>query len=397
MTENVLRYGDFFSGIGCPAMALRKLGIPFDYVFACEIDKNPKKILSSNFEIEHFYDDVTKVTSLPQVDLYVAGFPCQGYSTANTKIKTENHHSYGLWKNAIHGIQMCNPKWFILENVKALTFKTHKHHLKEITNELDKLSNYRYYIQVYNSKDYGTPQSRPRIWFVGWKSDLPVPKKLTPVPLKKTLIDIIDLTLPMKPFSSKSKHINETIEKLIDGIYTDNGQSIGKFAKLTNLNDTEISSCVQVSNPPYIYSIYTDNGHCTGNFTKFSSLNDTEVSSCVNTANFPRIYDLNCSSGKAAHIKPIVLETNGQTSGQMERIRSSDVSYCQTASGGNRIVTISPEQTMFRYYVSSEIEQLFGLQSGDYNHDSISERQWVKCLGNGMDVGFLQCLIKSII
>lgn len=190
-----LKYGDCFSGISCPAMALRKLNIPFKYMFACEIDKNPRAVLENNFDIEEIYKDIKTISSLPKVDLFVSGFPCQPYSTVNIQIKTENHKSYGLFYEAVRCLKLCDTEMFILENVASLCNKSHVKYYDEIIAELETLDNYNFKVQRYNSKDYGTPQSRNRVWFIGWKKHLSCPNGLVQQPLKFKPFDIFNTSL----------------------------------------------------------------------------------------------------------------------------------------------------------------------------------------------------------
>ena len=83
----MIRVGTDFSGIGAPEQALQQLGIPHKVKFACDFDKWAKKSYLSNYHPEIFYDNVaTRDHSIaPEVDLYVAGFPCQTFSIAGKR------------------------------------------------------------------------------------------------------------------------------------------------------------------------------------------------------------------------------------------------------------------------------------------------------------------------
>ena len=88
-----MKIGTDFSGIGSPEMALKLLNIEHDQVFACDIDKYARK----SYEAIHgtpqtFYEDITKRdhSDIPQLDLYVAGFPCQSFSMAGKRKGFDN-------------------------------------------------------------------------------------------------------------------------------------------------------------------------------------------------------------------------------------------------------------------------------------------------------------------
>lgn len=182
-----IKVGTDFSGIGSPEMALKLLGIDHKQVFACEIDKYARK----SFEAIHgkpdtFYEDITKRnhSEVPQLDLYVAGFPCQAFSMAG-KRKGFDDVRGTLFFNVADFIRINQPKCFILENVKGLlshdncnTFQTIKSLLSDnggtvnsqiyIPYFLDGLG-YHIYYKVLNTKDFGIPQNRERIFIVGFK------------------------------------------------------------------------------------------------------------------------------------------------------------------------------------------------------------------------------------
>lgn len=74
-----MKVGTDFSGIGSPEMALKLLGIEHQIEFACEIDKYARESYKAIYgEPKKFYTDITKRnhSEVPQLDLYVAGFPC---------------------------------------------------------------------------------------------------------------------------------------------------------------------------------------------------------------------------------------------------------------------------------------------------------------------------------
>jgi DNA (cytosine-5)-methyltransferase 1 len=211
-----MRLGTDFSGIGAPEMALKYLGIDFESVFACEIDKFARQSFQQLHNPKTFYNDITKRNhkDVEQLDLYVAGFPCQSFSMAG-KRKGFDEARGTLFFNVADFIKINQPKVFVLENVKGLLSHDKGRTFQTI---VDILSNgggtqngqigldvfddglgYHIYWQVLNTKDYGIPQNRERIFIVGFKNfkKFRFPKKLY---LNKTLKNILEKDVNEKYF-----------------------------------------------------------------------------------------------------------------------------------------------------------------------------------------------------
>jgi DNA (cytosine-5)-methyltransferase 1 len=183
-----LKVGTDFSGIGAPEQALKNLGINFESVFACEIDKYARQSYSAiHDEPKTFYNDITKRDhkEVEQLDLYVAGFPCQSFSIAGQR-KGFDEARGTLFFDVAEFIRINQPKCFILENVKGLLSHDKGRTYQTITDILsngggtlngqtsidlfDDGLGYHVYAQVLNTKDYGVPQNRERIFIVGFKN-----------------------------------------------------------------------------------------------------------------------------------------------------------------------------------------------------------------------------------
>jgi len=181
-----MKLGTDFSGIGAPEMALKYLGIDFVSVFACEIDKYARQSFKQLHNTKTFYNDITKRNhkEVEQLDLYVAGFPCQAFSMAGKRKGFEDTRGT-LFYNVAQFIKINKPKVFVLENVKGLvshdsgkTFQTIIDILSNnggtqngqiILDMFDDGLGYHIYWQVLNTKNYGIPQNRERIFIVGFK------------------------------------------------------------------------------------------------------------------------------------------------------------------------------------------------------------------------------------
>jgi len=204
----MIKVGTDFSGIGSPESALKRLGIPHDLIFACDIDKYARKSYNAihpNADI--IYEDITTrdFDEVPKLDLYVAGFPCQAFSIAG-KGEGFNDVRGTLFFNVADFIEHNQPECFILENVKGLLSHDKG---KTFQTIIDLLSNsggtvngqlsfdtyndglgYHIYYKVLNTKDYGIPQNRERVFIIGFR-DYRVFRFPKAIPLELRLKDIL--------------------------------------------------------------------------------------------------------------------------------------------------------------------------------------------------------------
>jgi DNA (cytosine-5)-methyltransferase 1 len=251
-----MKVGTDFSGIGAPEMALKYLGIDFESVFACEIDKYARQSFKQLHKPNTFYNDITTRNhkEVEQLDLYVAGFPCQAFSTAGKRKGFEEARGT-LFFNVAEFIQINQPKVFVLENVKGLLSHDKGNTFQTI---VDILSNgggtqngqisldvfedglgYHIYWQVLNTKEYGIPQNRERIFIVGFKDfrEFSFPK---PMQLKLRLRDILQDN-PKLAISGKYQPYPRNYKEL--GL-----ERIERFEK----RDDNLSNCLLANEMSYI-------------------------------------------------------------------------------------------------------------------------------------------------
>lgn len=165
----IMKVLSLFSGIGAFERALENLGVDFDLVNYCEIDKYASKSFSLLHGVSEDLNlkDVTTIdlSKLPKdIDLITYGFPCQDISSAGKQKGLEHNGEKtrsGLVWDAHRIIGEVKPKVAICENVKNLTGKKFTKEFKEILENLEKLG-YNNYYQVLNAKDYSVLQSRER-------------------------------------------------------------------------------------------------------------------------------------------------------------------------------------------------------------------------------------------
>lgn len=159
-----MKYFSMFSGIGGFEIPLNKLGA--ECVGYSEIDKYAIKVYERHFKHEN-YGDATAInpSELPDFNLLVGGFPCQAFSIAG-KRKGFDDTRGTLFFDIARILAEKRPRHLVLENVKGLLSHDSGKTFQKILGVLSDLG-YRVEWQVLNSKDFGVPQNRERIYFVG--------------------------------------------------------------------------------------------------------------------------------------------------------------------------------------------------------------------------------------
>ena len=169
-----IRLGTLFSGIGAIEHALKRLNLKTEIIFACDNDSHAKKSYLANYHIKDkdFYDDVGE-SSLNakkykyKVDLLVGGSPCQSFSMVGERKGFEDTRGT-LFYDFARVISECKPKIFIFENVKGLVSHDNGNTWSRI-QEVFKDLGYHTSSEVLNSKHFGVPQNRNRIFVVGFR------------------------------------------------------------------------------------------------------------------------------------------------------------------------------------------------------------------------------------
>ena len=107
---------------------------------------------------------------IPNCDIVIGGFPCQGFSVANTKRNTKDERN-SLYKELLRVIKDKQPKFFLAENVKGIMSLNKGKTFKMILDDFSSLD-YTVKYKVLNSADFGVPQVRERVIIVGVRSDI---------------------------------------------------------------------------------------------------------------------------------------------------------------------------------------------------------------------------------
>lgn len=193
----IIRVGTDCSGIEAPIQALMNLGIDFEHVFACEKDKYAVKSILANYKPGILYDDITTRdhSLLSDIDLYICGFPCQPFSNMGMKKGMSDPRS-NIMEHCINVIRIKRPKYFILENVKGFKTIEKGKVFKYLLEQLEGIDGYDVKWDILNTRDYGIPQNRERIFFIGVLEDSGSVYK-TPIKKEMPSLDsfIIDKTV----------------------------------------------------------------------------------------------------------------------------------------------------------------------------------------------------------
>lgn len=171
----MMKFIDFFAGIGGFHSGLEKAGMKC--VGWCEFDKFAQKSYRAMYDTESlwFGEDVTKVkgSELPKADLWTFGFPCQDVSIAGKQKGLKKGTRSGLFYEMMRLLDECEenkPDWIMCENVKNLLSIDNGIGFLEVVGEMAERG-YTVEWKVYNSKDYGVPQNRERVYIVGHYGD----------------------------------------------------------------------------------------------------------------------------------------------------------------------------------------------------------------------------------
>ncbi len=268
----MLKLGTVFSGIGAIEHALERLSIPHDITFACdngnieidlERDEIEKKLANlnsfkdkknfidelytkkkkknfveesyqANYNIpqEHFHYDVRFLDGYQyrnEIDLFVGGSPCQSFSMVGKRGGFEDTRGTLFYEFA-RLVNEIRPKVFIYENVKGVLSHDGGNTWTIMQNVFSDLG-YKWYSQVLNSKNYGIPQNRERLFVVGFidqtaEFDFPTPQVLT-----KTMQDFLLENTPEKYYLGDKGIDFVTSTKNLNKQYTQINGSIGLCQK----------------------------------------------------------------------------------------------------------------------------------------------------------------------
>jgi DNA (cytosine-5)-methyltransferase 1 len=207
-----MKLGTDCSGIESVIQALDKLKIKYVHMFSSEKDLYARESIKANYRPQILYEDITKrdIKELPKLDLYVCGFPCQPFSYGGNREGTSDSRS-NIFNYCLKTIKWCQPKYFILENVPGLLTIENGTVWSSIIKRLYSIPNYTIHYKVLNTRDYGIPQNRERIYIVGIKGqqEFEWPKTMP----CRVIKDYIDVKIRHKDYLNISDELEDRMNK----------------------------------------------------------------------------------------------------------------------------------------------------------------------------------------
>jgi DNA (cytosine-5)-methyltransferase 1 len=244
----MIKVGSDFSGVGAFNQALRRLGVEYQEIFACDMDKYARQTFIHNYGEPKYYPTNVYDREIPSesLDIYMTSPPCQAFSLAGKRLGKDDKRGI-LFFNSLEFIEVNKPRYFIFENVKGLLSDDGGKTFSEWVNLLggrsvnglpvlfpyDDSVPYHLYWKVLNAKNHGVPQNRERVFLIGIRDDsdntfrFPAEEHLT-----KRLKDVLEEEVDDKYFLS---------EKMINFVLTTKFQE----AKPIDINRDE-APCVKV-------------------------------------------------------------------------------------------------------------------------------------------------------
>ncbi|PKM64687.1 MAG: DNA (cytosine-5-)-methyltransferase [Firmicutes bacterium HGW-Firmicutes-20] len=190
-----------FSGAGGMDLGFEKAG--FEIVYANEYDKSIWSTYMRNHKAPLDTRDIREIKSneLPECDGIIGGPPCQSWSEAGTLRGIADARGQ-LFFEFIRILNDKQPKFFVAENVSGMLASRHSPAVKNIVDMFDK-AGFDVHIKMLNAADYGVPQDRHRVFYVGFRKDLAIkfefPEKIDgKVTLRESIFDLKENALAAK-------------------------------------------------------------------------------------------------------------------------------------------------------------------------------------------------------
>ena len=324
-----------------------------------EIDKYAIEIYQKHFPEHKNYGDITKINSkkLPDFDLLVGGFPCQAFSIAG-KRKGFKDTRGTLFFDIARILRSKKPRLFLLENVKGLLSHDNGATFKTIISTLIQLG-YSVQWQVLNSKNFGVPQNRERVFIVGHLRGKPQPK--------------------IFPFTENNSE-DIVLPTITTRVTADsNGTYVGQRPKNQELK--YIGAVMSKKNQKWI----KDGKTLSRNFPQGQRVYSADG---ISTTLASQAGGLGAKTGLYA--------IGGLQAHQKARKDGISPTLTQAMGmGGGQTPIVWSRKIKIRRLTPKECERLQGFPDGWT--DGVSDTQRYKCLGNAVTVNVVQAIVQKLL
>ncbi len=370
-----------FSGYGGDKFSLNKIGVSYRCIGFSDIEPKAIQIHEQNHKGKSL-GDIRQINpnNLENFDLLTGGFPCQDVSIAGKGDLSKGRTT--LFNEIIRIAEIKIPRFMLLENVRGLLAPKHKEFYNHTIREIRRLGYYIYIdyktqkIPVLNSKYYGIPQNRERVFYICFKEkkdllNFELPKKEK---LKIFVKDLLEEKVDYKYYLNDNQ-----IKKVMEGYYrqTDN----------TNICNTLTANDLfkRARDMPLIADYRYDEGlrirkDCVSP-TLCSSAKENSLSNQVIVHNLqPRSKD-----------RPS-LKKNPGSGGHGHLCRNDGLSYCLDTSCGQAI----EKNKSWRRLTTKECFRLMGFVKDEINIDGLSDSALYKLAGNGWEINLISKIFEQM-
>ena len=406
-----MQYLSLFSGIGAFEKAMWNIGLDYDLVGYCEIDKYASRSYSAIHGVSERMNlgDITKINEkdLPDgIDLVTYGFPCQDISIAGKQKGMHNEDGTrtrsGLFFDALRIIRETQPRVAIAENVKNLTGKKFKEQFKTVLESLEE-AGYNNYWKVLNLKDFGVPQNRERVFIVSIRKDVDTGMFQFPqgFPITRRLKDVLEDEVDEKYYIS-SEQIEKVCMKTTDSLMYDKSM-VGFEGEAREYNDISPTLTAREYKEPRLV-----------NADKLKQLSVQQIGNCCPTKtrdnpNQGRIYEtdgispaLNCmGGGNRQPFVPVAAAMRGRYNelGNTEQHIEVSDRECENAITSVQKDSMVATAMRIRKLTPKECFRLMGFDDADYEKAAKvnSNTQLYKQAGNSIGVPILDEIMAELV
>ena len=396
-----------FAGYGGASFALKKAGIPFEVVGYSEIDKFAIQCYEQNHEGKNF-GDISKINpnDIPDFDLLTGGFPCQDVSVAGKGDLSKGRTI--LFNEIIRIAEVKQPRWMLLENVKGLLSKRHRAFYEHTLEELNRIG-YEVFmvydelhkenrVPVLNSKDYGIPQNRERVWYVCFREHSDLMNFTLPEPeeLKLFLKDLLEDDVDEKYYLSDSA-IDRILVRSNSGKLDNLNGSCKTITAHNNYKGGRQSNIIQVNNPKHSNDrVYGEEGVS----PTLNSMQGGNRQPFIKIKNATKKGFQEATKGDGINLE----QPNSNT--RRGRVQSESIGCLQT-NDQRGVVTYKAVTTQdkhegflngltIRKLTPTECFRLMGFLKDEINLEGLSNTQRYKLAGNGWDINLVSKLFKEM-